>query len=215
MDTFSRDYVSFPIGGGKLQNFSMLRRLIRIFVIIGLCLFPSFQPAFSAPGYRAYAEGLVKNPPTGASFRPELEVYLADLLNSYRKSQGRKSLNYSKQANVAARAQALDMLKGNFVGHESASGYRFNQRVAAFVGDTHSVGENAARDRLPGSVDNAKAKRLFQQWIDSTGHRRNMLSNSYAEVSIGAVQFGNHLYAVQIFWKKQETQDGLSAFRTW
>lgn len=172
-------------------------------------------PVAASSGYKAYAERLVAHPPSGATARSDLEAYIGGLTNAYRKSQGKPALALAKDATIAARAQALDMLKGNFVGHQSASGYRFGQRVEAFVGETETASENAARDRLPGEADKRKAARLFQQWVDSRGHRRNMLSNDLAEVSIGVVQAGNHIYAVQIFWKKRATEGGMSAFRSW
>ena len=103
----------------------------------------------------------------------------------------------------AARAQAVEMLRGNFVGHQSKSGYRFAQRFEAFAGEDHGRhGENAARDRQSGPVDKAKARALFQQWLDSTGHRRNLLQRDYRYVSTGVVQKGHHLYAIQIFWER-------------
>ena len=85
----------------------------------------------------------------------------------------------------------------------SRNGYRFSQRFAAFA-DPAAVGyhgENAARDRQPGGVDQAKAGRLFGQWLDSSGHRRNLLNPAYAYIATGAVQVGHALYAVQIFWQ--------------
>ncbi|WP_137387659.1 CAP domain-containing protein [Rhodoligotrophos defluvii] len=168
-----------------------------------------------AGGYRGYAEAMLASLPQGVKLRPDLESVLAAELNAYRKAEGRAPLAASGDAVVAARAQALEMFKGDFVGHESASGYRFSQRADAFLGETASVGENTARDRLPGPVDATKARRLFRQWVDSRGHRRNMLSPDYEEVSTGVIQAGNHLYAVQILWKRRATQDGMAAFRSW
>jgi uncharacterized protein YkwD len=48
-----------------------------------------------------------------------------------------------------ARAQALEMVKGNFVGHKSASGHSFSARFEAFADPDQrgDFGENAARDR--------------------------------------------------------------------
>ena len=72
----------------------------------------------------------------------------------------------------------------------SRNGYRFSQRFAAFA-DPAAVGyhgENAARDRQPGGVDQVKAGRLFGQWLDSSGHRRNLLNPAYAYIATGAVR---------------------------
>jgi uncharacterized protein YkwD len=95
------------------------------------------------------------------------------------------------------------MALGGYVGHDSRNGYGFGERFAAFA-DPAAVGyhgENAARDRQSGSVDQVKARRLFGQWLDSSGHRRNLLNGAYAHIATGAVQVGHALYAVQIFWQ--------------
>lgn len=171
---------------------------------LALCaVLGSGVPADAAPSYRAYAEGLVGGL-KGATVRPDLEAYLDALASSARRKEGRPALVSSKLLKTAARAQAIEMLKGNFVGHSSAGGYSFKARFAAF-GDPEvngGYGENAARDRQPGAVDKAKAARLFQQWLDSSGHRRNLMNRNYGLVSTGAVMVGSHLYAVQIFWEK-------------
>jgi uncharacterized protein YkwD len=177
--------------------------LLRVLVLAG-ALLALGQPAQASEAYRAYAIGLVKKPPAGVKFRPDLEAYLDGLAASARRSGGRKGLKASELLRIAARAQALEMLKGDFVGHSSASGYRFGDRFAAFATEADLLGgrgENAARDRQPGAVDKGKAGRLFKQWLDSGGHRRNLMNRTYKFVSTGAVQKGNHLYAVQIFWE--------------
>ncbi|WP_342643145.1 CAP domain-containing protein [Rhodoligotrophos ferricapiens] len=194
----------------------MMLRILSL--VIALCFglgFGATDSVRAASAYQAYAKKLLSNAPDGVRLRPDLEAFLLKTLNAYRKSQGRPALAGSNAATIAARSQALEMLIGNFVGHQSAGGYRFAQRVEAFVGETRASAENAARDRLPGPADETKARRLFQQWVDSRGHRRNMLSPDYEEVSTGVIEVGNHIYAVQIFWTRRATQDGLAAFRSW
>ena len=96
------------------------------------------------------------------------------------------------------------MVKGNFVGHKSASGHSFRKRFEAYADPDQrgDFGENAARDRKRGEVDKEKARRLFMQWLDSAGHKRNLMNRWYAYVSTGAAQVNHHLYAVQIFWER-------------
>jgi uncharacterized protein YkwD len=154
-------------------------------------------------GYRAYAAALLAEPRSNVKFRPDLESYLDGLAAATRRSSGYRAVAAGARMKEAARAQALDMALGGYVGHESRNGYRFGERFAAFA-DPAAVGyhgENAARDRQPGSVDQVKARRLFGQWLDSSGHRRNLLNPAYAYVATGAVQVGHALYAVQIFWQ--------------
>jgi len=181
-----------------------LPKMICLPLLAGLMLAGLAPAVGAAPAYKAYAQGLVKSLPKGAKLRPDLEAYLDALASSARQAKGRKGLVSSALLRTAARAQAIEMLKGNFVGHSSASGYAFKHRFAAFadrdVQGNH--GENAARDRQPGAVDKTKAQRLFKQWLDSGGHRSNLMNRDYAFVSTGAVEAGGHLYAVQIFWEK-------------
>ena len=170
-----------------------------LFLLIGAML--ACGPAEASSRYRAYAQSLLASLPAGAKARPDLERVLNQLAQQARRQAGRPGLKASRLLTIGARAQAAEMLKGNFVGHHSKGGFRFRQRFEAFAGDEFSgFGENAARDRQPGKVGTAKARRLFQQWLDSRGHKRNLLSRRYRYVSTGAIQFGHHLYAVQIFW---------------
>jgi uncharacterized protein YkwD len=181
----------------------MLQR--RTFVVmLGAIGLARPAPGQAYQGYRAYAEGLLSHLPRGAVFRRDLEGVLDQFAVNARRASGKPPLQPDDLLRNAARAQAVEMLIGNFVGHSSASGYQYRDRFAAFadadVNGNH--GENAARDRQPGAVDTVKAKRLFQQWLDSSGHRRNLMNPTYAHVATGAVASGHHLYAVQEFWER-------------
>ncbi len=158
----------------------------------------------AAEAYRIFALDLLKAKPQGVTVRSDLEAHLDGLAAEARRAGGRDPVEPSDLLRDAARAQALEMLTGNYVGHESSSGYQFKHRFAAFADpDVHgNHGENAARDRQPGAVDRAKAGRLFRQWLDSRAHRRNLMDRNYRYVSTGAVEIGHHLYAVQIFWER-------------
>ena len=176
-------------------------------VLAAVFLFVAPQ-AMAASAYRAYAEQVTQQPPAGISVRSDLEAVLDGLAQQARAGKNRR-LMVSTFLKTAARAQAIDMVLGDFVGHTSLKGYSFGARFAAFAEEPDlfpARGENAARERSRGPADPAKAKRLFQQWLDSGGHRRNLMNRSYNRVSTGVVQKGNHLYAVQMFWTEREEQ---------
>jgi uncharacterized protein YkwD len=183
---------------------SMVRRLCLALALAGAAMAGPAMPAKAAEAYRVFALELLQARPQGVSIRSDLEAYLDGLAAEARSADGRPPLMPSDLLRDAARAQALEMLQGNYVGHQSRSGYQFKHRFAAFADpQVHgNHGENAARDRQDGPVDRARARRLFQQWLDSTGHRRNLMDRNYRHVSTGAVEFGHHLYAVQIFWER-------------
>jgi uncharacterized protein YkwD len=173
---------------------------------------PAAEPLASPeppPGnnpYRTYARALVADPKKGAKFRPDLEALLDGMAADYRRSSGVQPVAAAERMKVAARAQALDMALGGYVGHTSRNGYGFMKRFAAFA-DPKLVGrhsENAAMNwQTKGTVDRARAKTLFQQWVNSSGHRRNLLKPVFGYVSTGAVEIGDSLYAVQIFWQTE------------
>jgi uncharacterized protein YkwD len=168
-----------------------------------LLLFPASSG--SAADYRGYAMMLVQNPPQGAELRPDLEGYLDRLADAYRRGKDRGGLLADDLMRVAARAQALDMMLAGRSGHVSRTGVSFDGRFGAFVENVDlfpARGENAASDRSRKQADEAKARHLFELWLQSSEHRRNLVKRDYAFVSTGVVQRGSELWAVQIFWAR-------------
>ena len=177
----------------------------RRFVIqtLALSCVAAFTGRASAGPYRDYAMALNASPPAGSRYRPDLETELLRLTNAYRAREGKKPLMGDRSFLAAARAHAADMMVHNFMGHRASTGHDFDSRVRAFVDDITrypGLAENAARDSQRTPVNAAKAGRLFAQWVKSSGHRRNLVSRSYAFVSTGVIQRGNTIWAVQIFF---------------
>ena len=163
-------------------------------------------------GYRDYAHGLVGSPPKGAVVRPDLELLLDEMASAYRTGKSRAPLEASDQLREAARAQAIDNMRRGKSSHRSNRGEEFSTRFSADVDDAElypARGENAASDRHDDAADEAKACRLFKSWLDSSGHRRNLMSRDYEFVSSGVIQRGNELWAVQIFWSKPREQKNI------
>lgn len=159
-------------------------------------------PALAGP-YLDYAKGLAAHPPQGSRYRPDLEAQLVALLNAYRAQQGKVAVAADPALQEAARAHAADMMLNNFMGHSSSTGMSFEGRMAAFVGDVTkypSIGENAARETTGSGSAEDKTRALFQQWVESPPHRKNMVNRSFAFVSTGVIERGGDLWAVQIFF---------------
>lgn len=163
-------------------------------------------PAEAAGDYAQYARQVLAGLPANSEPRPDLEAYLDKLVSAYRQANGRKGLVASDMLREAARAQAADMMYAGKSRHTSRAGHSFDQRFGAYVEAAElykARGENAASDRKKGPADLAKAKGLFDLWLDSSGHRRNLMKRDYEFVSTGVIQRGNELWAVQIFWSKK------------
>ncbi|MFO1133551.1 MAG: CAP domain-containing protein [Hyphomicrobiales bacterium] len=160
------------------------------------------SPVLAGGRYLDYARGLAAHPPKGSRYRPDVEAELVDLLNAYRSQQGKAPVVADAVFQDAARAHAADMMLHDFMGHSSSTGTSFQGRMAAFAGDVTkypSIGENAARETGDASLDE-KGRLLFQQWVGSPPHRRNMVNRSFAFVSTGVIERGGDIWAVQIFF---------------
>lgn len=183
-----------------------LIRLALVILFIGFTgLTAASVPAEAAGNYAQYARSLLQELPENSGARPDLEAYLDKLVSSYRQANGRKGLIASDMMREAARAQAADMMFAGKSSHKSRAGHSFDQRFGAFVEAAElykARGENAASDRKKGPADKMKAKAVFDLWLDSSGHRRNLMKRDYEYVSTGVIERGDELWAVQIFWSK-------------
>ena len=175
-----------------------------IWLVMGLVLLPGTVFDARAKTYLEIALGSLKNLPADARLREDLEAQIAGQANAYRQSKGVASLQASPRLRDAARAQAIDMMLNGYVGHKASSGHEFDSRMRAFLGSPvmmmPRMAENAARDTQKGEADAGKARRLFQQWVESPPHRKALLNSGYKFVSTGVVQRGNKIWAVQIFF---------------
>ena len=153
--------------------------------------------------YLEIARGSLESLPNDVRIREDLETSIAAQANAYRQSKGVASLQASPRLRDAARAQAVDMMLNGYVGHKSSSGHEFDSRMRSFLGSSMRMprmAENAARDTQKGEANAGKARRLFQQWVESRPHRKALLNSGYKFVSTGVVQRGNKIWAVQIFF---------------
>lgn len=176
-----------------------------------LTLAIAFAPVTAhASDYARYAHSVLVSLPDTAKARSDLEDYLDKRVSGYRAENGRKRLIASDMLREAARAQAADMMYAGKSMHISRKGHKFADRFGAYVEDIDlfaARGENAASDRRKSPADKAKAEKLFQSWLDSGGHRRNLMLRDYEFVSTGVIQRGNELWAVQMFWSKPREPD--------
>ena len=82
----------------------------------------------------------------------------------------------------AARAHSQDMVARNYFSHTSADGRSFVDRVtgAGYTGWT-----NLAENIAWGSGTLGEPSAIFTNWMNSTGHRANILNANLREIGIG------------------------------
>lgn len=129
--------------------------------------------------------------PTEAEPGPDVPVgYENGLLreiNEVRGKHGLSRLQSSTPLREAAEYHSKAMAARGFFSHDSADGSSFWKRVERFYPSNGfrywSAGENLAYGSPNISADGA-----VRAWMDSPGHRANILSENWREIGIGAVQ---------------------------
>ncbi|HVM69974.1 MAG TPA: CAP domain-containing protein [Gaiellaceae bacterium] len=125
-------------------------------------------------------------PTRSISVAPELETEILVELNAIRRAHGLRPLRASSPLGTAARAHSRAMAQHGFFRHESRDGSVFWKRVQRYYGPggyaTWSVGEN-----LLWSTTGLDAKRAVRLWMESPGHRKNILTPRWREVGLSAV----------------------------
>ncbi len=112
------------------------------------------------------------------------------LVNEIRTKNGLKELITDTELCRVARVKSQDMKNNNYFSHESPTyGSPFDM-MERFGISYRAAGENIAKGQSsPQAVVNA--------WMNSQGHRKNILSSSYTHIGVGHVASGN--YWTQMF----------------
>jgi uncharacterized protein YkwD len=156
-------------------------------------------------GYASWAEGALASLPEGVQLLETLAQRLAELTSERREAGGLGPLEADAELLPAAQAHALDMLDRAFVDHATPDGLEPGDRVTLLhrrlVG---SVGENLADleglsvEQLEGQIGPLAAK-ITDGWMQSPGHRENILDPDYTHQAIAAAAKGENLVVVQLF----------------
>jgi uncharacterized protein YkwD len=122
-------------------------------------------------------------------------------VNADRAAHGLDPLTLSPPLTAAAQEHAADMLARGYFEHASPEGDTVDDRYARHGGPPwHLVAENLAQcSGCPAPVEANRIRDLEAGWMDSPGHRKNILTRGLAEFGFGIAVEGEELYAVQTF----------------
>ncbi|MFD1911790.1 CAP domain-containing protein [Halodurantibacterium flavum] len=132
---------------------------------------------------------------------PALRLEALDLTNAAREEAGLPELAPSDLLDQAAQDHAADMLARGYHDHVSPDGETPFDRFIAAGGNTWSVsGENIATcEGCSVPPDAARVTAFHDGWMQSPGHRENILSEGFDSFGFGIVGEGSRVYAVQTF----------------
>lgn len=155
---------------------------------VGLSEIKSENPQIQNPDL--IYPGQVLNIPTADSTVSAYEKEVVRLVNEIRVKNGLKELTYDWELARVARYKSQDMKDNRYFSHTSPVYGSPFQMMKSFGITYRSAGENIAKGQVsPEAVVNA--------WMNSSGHRANILNSSYTHIGVGYVASGN--YWTQMF----------------
>lgn len=122
------------------------------------------------------------------------EKNAVELMNADRRANGLSDLKVSSAVTAVARSHAQDMVNRKFFSHSNPDGKTPSDRLKAAGISYSAVGENIA--------ENTSVQASETAFMNSSGHRANILNSNYTTVGIGvAYDSAGNVYVVQDFIK--------------
>lgn len=113
-----------------------------------------------------------------------IEKQVVELTNKERANQGLPALAMDQPLMAAAREKSQDMKDHNYFSHTSPTFGSPFDRLKALGISYKSAGENIAKGQT-------SAAQVVQAWMNSEGHRANILNPEFTHIGVGYVKSGN------------------------
>ena len=137
----------------------------------------------------------------------ELELKVHAGINAERAKNGGALLKWDDRLAAVARAHSDDMTNRGYFSHDTPEGLGPSERIdrsgySCWKGSHCGVAENIAIELVSGNLDSIAAEAV-QGWMNSPGHRTNLLGRQYDRTGLGA-SFGRWqgyraVYLTQVF----------------
>ena len=114
-----------------------------------------------------------------------------ELVNAERTGRGLTELTRNSLLDAAAEAHAGDMAANDFFAHTGSDGGNVGDRATAAGYTWSRVGENIA-------FGQQSPEEVMDAWMNSDGHRANILNPDFTELGVGIDESGDPLW-VQVF----------------
>ena len=114
-----------------------------------------------------------------------LETQVLNLVNQERQKVGLNALTMSDKLVSLAEMKAQDMAQKNYFSHTSPTYGTPFEMLQRYGVSYRSAGENIAAGQTT-------AEAVMQDWMNSSGHRANILNSSYTEIGVGYYSGGSY-----------------------
>ena len=129
--------------------------------------------------------GTGQNCPQQPEENDSVEMQVVELVNEYRASYGLQPLTYSAELSDGARLKSQDMSDNGYFDHNSPTYGTPYQMMKSLGISYQSAGENIAKGYRT-------AEAVVTAWMNSEGHRANILNANYTEIGVGYEADGNY-----------------------
>lgn len=158
---------------------------------IGLSEIKAANPTIK--NYDLIYPGQIINIPTVDSTVTAYEKEVVRLVNEIRSENGLKPLTIDWQLSRVARYKSQDMSSIGYFSHTSPTYGSPFEMMRSFGISYRTAGENIAKGYRT-------AETVVNGWMNSPGHRANILNSTYTHIGVGYVSKGN--YWTQMFISK-------------
>ena len=155
---------------------------------VGLSELKSANPQISNPNL-IYPDQVL-NIPSKDSTALAYEQEVIRLVNEIRAQNGLKPLSHNWELSRVARYKSKDMMDNRYFSHTSPVYGSPFQMIKSFGIIYKSAGENIAKGQ-------STPKTVVDAWMNSSGHRANILNASFTQIGVGYVPNGR--YWTQMF----------------
>ena len=171
---------------------------------------PSNRPSYNKPSTPSDKPSQDTNKPSetpsnesivsDSNYIAEIEQAIFQRVNTERTAAGLPALSYNTTMEHYARIKSKDMGDNGYFSHEDKQGNLITAQMKADGVSYRAWGENIAYIQGINS-NSALATKFMDNWMNSSGHRANILSTNFSSIGIGVYKIGNTYYATQEFYK--------------
>lgn len=148
------------------------------------------RPTTTAPAPSSTPAPSTTPAPTGGLTALEQDAW--NRINAERAKAGCAALVYDQKIEDVARAHSVDMRDRNYFDHATPEGVSPAQRLTNAGVQWNRMGENIARGQRDAAT-------VVTGWMNSSGHRANILNCGFTRSGLGVATGGNGPYWTQDF----------------
>lgn len=173
---------------GKIGNWYVVKTSADSVGCVSATYVKPYSPTSSTP---SPTTGNTTTPPAASANSMAMQQEMLQYVNAARASEGLAPLTLNAGLSNGAYLKSKDMAANNYFSHTSPT-YGSPFEMMQSLGITYrAAGENIAK--------HTSVKGAHDAFMNSSGHRANIMGSQYHKVGFGFVQEGSYLYVTQWF----------------